>query len=226
MPSPAAIASVAAPLAGAVVDAFTSARSAAKNRKFQERMRNTQWQAAVKDMTAAGLNPMLAYGQGPAASPSGSMQAPTDFKGAANSAAMMKAQLEQIRASTNLTQKQAEGQNIANALADSRNIMGDKGEPSVNQEILMGERAQARIRQIEETILRESSSATISSAKSAAAIAEKEVTLAELKNILLRLDIPEKEAFAKWFDTVGAGAPAAMTIGQWLKLIFTSILRR
>jgi len=39
----------------------------------------------------------------------------------------------------------------------------------------------------------------------------------------MRLDIPEKEALAKWFETVGAASPAAkavMSIGQWLRMIF------
>lgn len=40
---------------------------------FQERMRETQYQTAVKDMQKAGLNPMLAYQQGGAGTPSGAM---------------------------------------------------------------------------------------------------------------------------------------------------------
>lgn len=38
---------------------------------FQERMRSTAYQTAVTDLEKAGLNPMLAYSNGPAATPSG-----------------------------------------------------------------------------------------------------------------------------------------------------------
>lgn len=51
-------------------NAFNQAQSEAQM-KFQKEMRATQYQTAVDDLKAAGLNPMLAYTQGGAGTPGG-----------------------------------------------------------------------------------------------------------------------------------------------------------
>jgi len=58
-------------LIGGIAGQATSAKSVHDQMAFQERMSNTAWQRGVADMRKAGINPMVAFGQGPASAPSG-----------------------------------------------------------------------------------------------------------------------------------------------------------
>lgn len=87
---------------------------AQKQMDFQERMSNTSYQRGVADMKAAGLNPMLAYSQGGASSPSGSQAVVSNPTAAAINtgftAQAQKAQIANIDADT--YNKQVTAQNI------------------------------------------------------------------------------------------------------------------
>ena len=88
---------------------FNSAE-AAKSREWQQNMRQTQYQTAVSDLKAAGLNPMLAYQQGGSGTPTGatasnqSMPQIGNKMAAALNASAQAAQIMNIKAQTEKTE--------------------------------------------------------------------------------------------------------------------------
>lgn len=100
---------------------------------YQTDMSNTSYQRVVEDMKAAGLNPMLAYSQGGASTPSGSMATMQDEITGATSTAQQSRRLQaeidnmresndNIRANTSKTQADTDltNQNIRNSVSQEK----------------------------------------------------------------------------------------------------------
>lgn len=68
-----AIAGAGGGIIGSAISGGMAKKEAKRHRKWTEYMRSTAYQATMKDMRRAGLNPILAYGKGPTSSGPGGM---------------------------------------------------------------------------------------------------------------------------------------------------------
>ena len=172
------------------------ANQAQKAMAFSERMRNTEWQAAVADMRAAGINPAVAYQQGGAASPQG-VQAPMeDTLGPGVSSAMqatrmrrelelLKEQANEVRARTVKEKAEGDIKTIERRFQDARwaYYFNKDGTPREALRNLLQERHSGEM------------------ASNSRQMWESE---------LAALSIPERRAMAKLFDNMaGSGAKGA-----------------
>lgn len=147
---PLTIGAIAAPIIGGVLGfgGQSSANSAnlkiaREQMRFQERMSSTAHQREVEDLRAAGLNPILSVNKG-ASSPGGASAQMQSSLGAGVSSAMaaasaresvklLRAQREQVEATTSKTVEEAFSQQIQNYLWSGRSARGGismAGDPS------------------------------------------------------------------------------------------------
>jgi len=115
-PESLAVLAAVAPLISAGVGVLGDFIGGKRQEDFQERMSNTSYQRGVQDMMRAGINPLLAYSQGGASSPSGALIQPgRSISEAGSSAARLSieqrvknATVENLEKSNNLLDKQTE----------------------------------------------------------------------------------------------------------------------
>lgn len=184
---------------------------------FQERMSSSAYQRAVKDMQAAGLNPMLAYSQGGASSPMGSMPQVQNAVSTGMATAQQSAQVMQGIAQVVNTLAETDKKRAETELIDRQTLPRE----------LYGFQGWSNLYRTHEETRKLSTGANLDEANAEVAYVMKKLREAEEKYAsgslkdrldftkseahLKRLDIPRMQAEEKFYESLGQANP-------WVKM--------
>lgn len=196
---------------------------------FDERMSNTSWQRGVKDMEAAGINPMLAFSRGGASTPQAAVASLQNPMGNAVSSASQMATLFQSAAA--LSKSEAEVDLLKAQTEQVRNttvrpeVFSAQSQSQLEEllERVKGMHWDARQREINYNRDHETFSADVArrkaEARSARLRSEADEELpgrAEAERRLLELEIPKSKSSADFYSSLGSLEP-------WLRAILMGI---
>uniref|UniRef100_UPI004048AE69 hypothetical protein n=1 Tax=Mariniflexile sp. TaxID=1979402 RepID=UPI004048AE69 len=185
-----------------------NAGQAALNRDFQRDMSNTSYQRAVVDMKAAGLNPMLAYSQGGASTPSGSSA------NAVQPPAMQNARAAGVNSALATMQAQQVRTQIDNTAAQTRNLDADTENKKAENPYRLGLAGEqnARVAQMRQAMEKDNALTSLTDAQtkriayeinnlvSTGRNIDADTLIKKVTELGLHLSIPEKIALHDHFE--------------------------
>lgn len=232
-----------AALAGSALSNIVGISQAGKQRDFQEMMSGTAYQRAVADLKAADLNPMLAYSQGGASTPPGSMPNISDMSGAVSTALQAKqidAQVKQLQSQSDLNQQNTalaraqtytELERAGQVRAATQQATASAGAAMVQQDVLgqqirhyeeLIKMVPEQRRKVMEETLTEPVRRALFGYQSVREASQADLNraterLQDITTVLRKLEQPEGEAHAQFYSgSVGENAPL---INQILRII-------